>query len=196
MAGQMLKALLAVILALSIAMLSGCASSKSSSSQSGAKKKSTSTEYEIDEGPETAESLAERYSGGSSSSRTTTPSYSDPRWPTNNVELNAVPESQRWYNASSHVGTRCTIVGPVHDTYQAADSKGRPIFIHIGNAYPDCVSVVIWEADWKNYSRMISDVDSCDNSWIAVTGYLTSYNGDLQFNIDDGIKYKYWTYVD
>ena len=74
-----------------------------------------------------------------------------------------MPEEVRWYNAWSKVGSYCTIVGPVHDIFQATEEAGRPIFVHIGNAYPDCVSMVIWEDSWGDFSRMISDVDSNDN---------------------------------
>ena len=41
------------------------------------------------------------------------PTYQDPRWPTTNPELLAIPESDRWYNASSKIGQYGTIAGPV-----------------------------------------------------------------------------------
>ena len=120
----------------------------------------------------------------------------DPMWPTTNKELLAIPESQRWYYASEHVGTQCTIVGPVVDVYQAKESNGMPIFVSIGRAYPDshCVTLLIWAEHLDGYEEMLHDVDH-GNAWISVTGYLSLYNGNMQFNSDDPIQYRWWTGV-
>ena len=52
------------------------------------------------------------------------PRYEDERGPTTAPELTSVPDDQRWYNAQSHMGTTCTVVGPVVDVYQAVDEAG------------------------------------------------------------------------
>lgn len=122
--------------------------------------------------------------------------YEDPDWPTRNAELLAVPESQRWQNAWKHVGTRCTVTGPVVSTYCASSSAGKPLFVNIGEDYPSksCVSLVIWtDGDWSAFSQMVTEVDLESDSWLSVSGYLQSYNGHLQFNADDGVEYTWWT---
>lgn len=118
----------------------------------------------------------------------------DSRWPTTNPQLLAVPEENRYYNAWDHVWTTCTVVGPVVDVYQAKDAAGAPIFISIGSYYPssDCVTLVIWADAYYDFAQMINAVDD-GGAWLSVTGYLSEYNGGLQFNISDGyIEYTWW----
>lgn len=125
------------------------------------------------------------------------PEFEDPRWPTHNSQLLEIPESERWYNASKHVGSTCTVAGPVVNVYQAKQSKGMPIFVDIGEAYPSegCVTLLIWADSLADFEEMLNDVDDGD-AWISVTGYLSSYKGRLQFNIDDGpVQYTWWTHV-
>ena len=189
--------LLVMLVALSIVLVPGC-----SSGHSQTPKGTADIDVEIDEGPggvdgyqAQAEAIANA-AGAGAVERPRVPAYDDPRWPTTSSTFTAMPEEVRWYNAWNMVGNYCTIVGPVHDVYQATEEAGRPIFVHIGNAYPDCVSLVIWEDAWGDFSRMISDVDMNDNSWLSVSGYLSEYNGNLQFNIADGeLTYEWWTNV-
>lgn len=125
------------------------------------------------------------------------PKYEDSRWPTRNPDLLAIPESNRWYNAWSSAGTNCTIAGPVVNVYQAQDSNGMPIFIDIGAPYPsnDSVSLVVWAYQYDDFAQMINEVDD-GGAWISVTGYLSVYNGQLQFNAGDGyVEYTWWTHV-
>ena len=122
------------------------------------------------------------------------PAYEDPRWPTTNPQLLAIPEAERYYNAWNHVWTTCTVAGPVVNVYQAKDSAGMPIFISIGASYPssDCVTLVVWADAYNDFAEMINDVDS-GGAWLSVTGYLSEYNGGLQFDISDGyIEYRWW----
>ena len=127
------------------------------------------------------------------------PRYEDARWPTTNSELLAIPESNRWYNARNHVGTHCTIAGPVVGVNYAGDSAGKPVFVNIGASYPsqESVQLVVWtEGDWSSFSRMLTDVDSMPNCWLSVTGYLSSYNGYMQFDTSDGyVEFTWWTNV-
>lgn len=120
--------------------------------------------------------------------------YVDPRWPTRNSELLAIPEENRYYNAWNHVWTTCTVAGPVVNVYQARDSAGMPIFISIGEQYPssNCVTLVVWADAYYDFERMINAVDD-GGAWLSVTGYLSEYNGGLQFDISDGyVEYTWW----
>lgn len=129
----------------------------------------------------------------------TAPQYADARWPTTNPELLGIPESDRWYNARNHVGTHCTIAGPVVGVNYAGDSAGKPVFVNIGAAYPsqESVQLVVWtEGDWSSFSQMLTEVDMMPNCWLSVTGYLSSYNGYMQFDTSDGyVEYTWWTNV-
>lgn len=120
--------------------------------------------------------------------------YDDPRWPTTNLQLLAIPEEDRYYNAWNHVWTNCTVAGPVVNVFQAKDSAGAPIFISIGANYPsrDCVTLVVWADAYYDFAEMINAVDDGD-AWLSVTGYLSEYNGGLQFDISDGyVEYTWW----
>ncbi|MBR0404099.1 MAG: hypothetical protein IJI68_02685 [Eggerthellaceae bacterium] len=122
--------------------------------------------------------------------------YADARWPTTNQELLAIPEEQRWYNAWNSVETTCTIVGPVVDVYQATDEYGMPIFVTIGVDYPnpDSVTLVVWADEEEAFDSTLHAIDH-GNAWIAVTSYLTTYNGYLQFSSDNYVEWKNWTGV-
>lgn len=123
--------------------------------------------------------------------------YADPRWPTHASELLAISEESRYYNAWNHVWTTCTIAGPVVNVYQAKDEPGAPIFISIGDYYPssDCVTLVVWADAYYDFERMINAVDD-GGAWLSVTGYLSEYNGNLQFDISDGyVEYTWWENV-
>lgn len=128
--------------------------------------------------------------------QTTPETYVDPRWPTTNSQLLAIPEEQRWYNAWGSVETTCTIAGPVIDVYQATNEYGAPIFVNIGADYPDpdCVTLVIWADDEAEFDSTLHDIDH-GNAWISVTSYLTTYNGYLQFSTDNYVEWTYWTEV-
>lgn len=122
------------------------------------------------------------------------PSYEDSRWPTTNVELLTIPQENRWYNAGLHVGTSWTIAGPVVNIDYEPSEQGAPVFVSIGEAYPsyDGVTLVIWSEDRYNFQEMLNDLGS-GKGWIKITGYLSLYNGRMQFNTDDGyIEYTWW----
>lgn len=125
------------------------------------------------------------------------PEYADERWQTTVPELLAIPESQRWYNARSSMGTNCTVVGPVVNVYQAMDATGMPVFVDIGEAYPSAgnVTLVIWAQDVDPFLEMLNAVDDGD-AWLSVTGYLNNYEGMPQFNTAmSGIEFTWWTNV-
>ena len=125
------------------------------------------------------------------------PRYEDERWPTTAQELVSVPEGQRYYNARNHMGTNCTVVGPVVNVYQAKDEAGAPVFVDIGEAYPSSnnVTLVIWAQDIDPFLDMLNEVDD-GGAWLSVTGYLNNYEGMPQFNTAmSGIQFTWWTHV-
>ena len=125
------------------------------------------------------------------------PRYADARWPTTNSELLAIPEENRYYNAWNQVWSTCTVAGPVVNVYQAKNERGAPIFISIGAQYPspDCVTLVVWGDAYYDFAEMIDAVDD-GGAWLSVTGYLSEYNGNLQFNTGETyVSYTWWTNV-
>lgn len=117
----------------------------------------------------------------------------DPNWPTTNPDLLAIPEADRWYNAGSKVGTYGTIAGPVGSVYQAKNSPGMPVFVNIGNAYPNGnrAQVVIWGERVPEFEEMLNAIDD-GGAWVSVTGYIGSYDGVPQIDVNDG--YTEWTW--
>ncbi|MDO5335382.1 MAG: hypothetical protein Q4F23_04850 [Coriobacteriia bacterium] len=111
-------------------------------------------------------------------------------------ELKNLPEKNRWYNALKRVGQRAKLAGPVVNVYQAKDSRGMPIFVDVGSAYPgkSGFTLLIWAEDYDDFSEMLNQLGP--SSWISVTGYLSSYNGRPQYDVSDGsISYEWWTNV-
>ncbi len=175
-----------------VCLLAGCGGYHSTSSS--ASKSSSSS-------PATAATTthpkAQTYGGLPKTTTPPKPKYEDSRWPTTHPELLAIPESSRWYNAWNLAGTSCTVAGPVVNVYQATESNGMPIFIDIGAAYPNDngVSLVVWGDQYDEFAQMINAVDD-GGAWLSVTGYLSVYNGHLQFNAGDGyVEYTWWTRV-
>ena len=117
----------------------------------------------------------------------------DPNWPTTNPDLLAIPEADRWYNAESKVGTYGTIAGPVGSVYQAVNSPGMPVFVNIGNAYPNGnrAQVIIWGERVPEFEEMLNAIDD-GGAWVSVTGYIGSYEGVPQIDVNDG--YTEWTW--
>lgn len=117
----------------------------------------------------------------------------DPRWPTTDAELLAIPEEDRWYNAGAHVGSYGTIAGPVASVYQATNSPGMPVFVNIGNAYPngDRAQVVIWGERVPEFERMLDAIDD-GGAWVSVSGYIGSYEGVPQIDVNDSATEWTW----
>ena len=118
----------------------------------------------------------------------------DPRWPTTNQSLLAIPEGQRWYNGWAVAGTNCTLAGPVVRVYQAQNEAGAPIFIDMGEAYPSTngVTLLVWGDQYYDFAEMIDAVDD-GGAWLSVSGYLSVYNGRLQFDAGEGpVQYTWW----
>ena len=111
----------------------------------------------------------------------------DPKWPTSNPELKDIPESGRWYDTRDAVGSYASIAGPIVRIYQDTDSYGMPIFVELGNPYPDLnrFVIVIWDNTYYGWSEMLSSVTPGE-SWIQVEGYISSYEGVPELNTGDG----------
>lgn len=183
---------IAIILTMTFALFAGLCACESSHYTTGTEKSSSATSSSND-----AKQNQDQYEDTWRQPKQTTPeTYVDPRWPTTNSQLLAIPEEQRWYNAWGSVETTCTIAGPVIDVYQATNEYGAPIFVNIGADYPDpdCVTLVIWADDEAEFDSTLHDIDH-GNAWISVTSYLTTYNGYLQFSTDNYVEWTYWTEV-
>ena len=183
---------IAIILTMAFALFAGLCACGSSHYTTGTEKSSSATNSSND-----AKQNQDQYEDTWRQPKQTTPeTYVDPRWPTTNSQLLAIPEEQRWYNAWGSVETTCTIAGPVIDVYQATNEYGAPIFVNIGADYPDpdCVTLVIWADDEAEFDSTLHDIDH-GNAWISVTSYLTTYNGYLQFSTDTYVEWTYWTGV-
>ncbi len=117
----------------------------------------------------------------------------DPNWPTTNAEILAIPEGDRWYNANARVGSFGTIAGPVASVYQAVNSPGMPVFVNIGNAYPNGnrTQVIIWGERIAEFEKMLDAIDD-GGAWVSVTGYIGSYEGVPQIDVND--SYTEWTW--
>lgn len=183
---------IAIIPTMAFALFAGLCACESSHYTTGTEKSSSATSSSND-----AKQNQDQYEDTWRQPKQTTPeTYVDPRWPTTNSQLLAIPEEQRWYNAWGSVETTCTIAGPVIDVYQATNEYGAPIFVNIGADYPDpdCVTLVIWADDEAEFDSTLHDIDH-GNAWISVTSYLTTYNGYLQFSTDNYVEWTYWTEV-
>lgn len=183
---------IAIILTMAFALFAGLCACGSSHYTTGTEKSSSATSSS-----DGAKQNQDQYEDTWRQPKQTTPeTYVDPRWPTTNSQLLAIPEEQRWYNAWGSVETTCTIAGPVIDVYQATNEYGAPIFVNIGADYPDpdCVTLVVWADDEAEFDSTLHDIDH-GNAWISVTSYLTTYNGYLQFSTDNYVEWTYWTEV-
>ncbi|MEE0705444.1 MAG: hypothetical protein UCH28_03555 [Adlercreutzia sp.] len=188
-----IRVALVAVLALSSASLGGCSYSSSHKTSGTTTSSQTQDSYDSSSKPQPKPKTLP----DPEPEAEIAPRYEDERWPTTNKQLLAIPKSQRWYNAAKHVGSTCTIAGPVVNVYQAKEASGMPIFVNIGTAYPssDCVTLLIWADQLDDFEEMLNAVDDGD-AWLSVTGYLSSYNGSMQFNIDDGpVEYTWWTNV-
>lgn len=189
---------LAMLCTLAVCPLMGCSSSPDSYPSVST---TDYTDYEVDDqdNPGAYKEPSPDYRADDhDSTYSSVPTYEDERWPTNNPSLLAIPESDRWYNARSNVGTYCTVAGPVVDVNYAENSRGKPVFVCIGAAYPsqDCVELVIWtEGDWSAFSELLTALYQYPDCWLSVTGYLQSYEGYMQFNSADGVQFRWWTNV-
>lgn len=128
-------------------------------------------------------------------SRASSQSEVDPIWPTTVPEIQAIPEEDRWYTAPSRVGTTGTISGPVASVHQVKSSPGMPVFINIGNPYPDPnrVQIVIWAELVPEFEDMLHDIDH-GGAWISFTGYISEYEGVAQIDASEGyVEWRWWT---
>ena len=186
--GRLVEVFLSAVVCVTLAFtLSGCFGYGSSAPTKNNSSSSSTTTYPR---PST-------YGNQQRSTVPTPPTYEDNRWPTRNSQLLAIPQSSRWYNAWDSANTNCTIAGPVVRVYQARESAGMPIFIEIGAAYPNAnsVALVVWAEQYDQFAQMINDVDD-GGAWLSVSGYLSVYNGHLQFNAGTGyVEYRWWTHV-
>ncbi|MHB1323464.1 MAG: hypothetical protein ACYCXZ_03845 [Coriobacteriia bacterium] len=142
----------------------------------------------------TEEGVGEAYNWGETNASTSRePTYSDPRWPTTNPELLAIPEADRWYNSESRVGSYGTIAGPVADV----DILDDRVMVNIGVDYPDPdrAQIVIWAERWEDFQNIIDDISVGDN-WVSVSGEIGEYDGVPEIDVNDSnTQWRWWTGV-
>lgn len=82
-----------------------------------------------------------------------------------------------WEEASSHVGERATVQGPVVSTHFASTSNGQPTFLNVGRDYPDPgrFTIVIWGEDRASFPAPPEDLYNA--ATICVTGTIDTYEG-------------------
>lgn len=139
---------------------------------------------------------AENGRDGEDASSTADPEspYSDPRWPTSNTELMAIPEADRWYNSRRRVGSHGTIVGPVADV----DVLDDRVMVNIGADYPDPdrVQIVIWAERWEDFQDILSEIDVGD-PWVSVSGEISEYDGVAEIDVNDSdTEWRWWADVE
>lgn len=90
-----------------------------------------------------------------------------------------------------HVGEEITIYGPVKGTFYSEGSKGKPIFVNIGNSDSNAnrFTVVIWGEDRINFEKAPEKLYA--NKTIYVTGKITIYEGVAQMIIDKPYQIEY-----
>lgn len=171
--------------------------STSTSSSTTSSSVSSSTSNSSSSSSSSGKSSSSDISSYSSNSQRSS-SYDDERWPTHSSQLCAVPEANRYYMAYNYIGQSHTVVGPVVRVYQAAQSKGMPIFVSMGvSKMPsDWVTFVIWAEDLDDgLEEMLHDVDH-GNAWLEITGTIYLYENQLQIQTGHGyIEYRWWTNV-
>lgn len=171
--------------------------STSTSSSTTSSSVSSSTSNSSSSSSSSGKSSSSDISSYSSNSQRSS-SYDDERWPTHSSQLCAVPEANRYYMAYNYIGQNHTVVGPVVRVYQAAQSKGMPIFVSMGvSKMPsDWVTFVIWAEDLDDgLEKMLHDVDH-GNAWLEITGTIYLYENQLQIQTGHGyIEYRWWTNV-
>lgn len=96
---------------------------------------------------------------------------------------NAVP----WNDASSHIGEEITIKGKVEEI-NYTNVSGKPIFIDIGEEYPnkDRVTAVIWEENRDKFD----DLDDYYLADVLITGTPYWYDGVVNIELTDPSQIK------
>ena len=82
--------------------------------------------------------------------------------------------------ASHHVGERSTVCGHVAGEHTAANSRGAPTFINLGQAYPHPVfTAVVWQEHRASVGTLPTSGSVC------VTGTITEYRGIPEIQLLD-----------
>lgn len=119
------------------------------------------------------------------------PTYSDPRWPTNNAEWLAISEADRWYNASGSIGTYGTIAGQV----TSVKILEQGVIINVGADYPNPsrAQIVIWAEDWEEFLDFYNSIDP-GYTWVSVSGEISEYDGVAEIDVGDSrVTWRTWT---
>lgn len=118
------------------------------------------------------------------------PTYSDPRWPTTDAELLAIPEADRWYNAWKKVDSYGTIAGPVVSVAYLDDR----VMVNVGADYPDPdrAQVVIWAERVSDFEDILGEIDH-EDTWVSVSGKISEYDGVAEIDVNESRTKWRWT---
>lgn len=90
--------------------------------------------------------------------------------------------------AWSHIGEVKTVCGNVSTIKYAKHSKGRPLFVNLGPAYPNQVfTIVIWE---EVQNKIKINFDENEDMPICVKGIIDSYRSVPQIEVNE--KSQIW----
>lgn len=78
-------------------------------------------------------------------------------------------------DASGHVGQTATICGTVAAAHYAADSRGQPTFLNIGQS--ETLTAVIWGSDRAAFGEPERSLVS---KHVCVTGVVQRYRGESE----------------
>jgi DNA/RNA endonuclease YhcR with UshA esterase domain len=89
-----------------------------------------------------------------------------------------------WDQASSYIGQRMTVYGPVASTNYAARSNGQPTFLNLGRPYPEQgFTVVIWGRDRSKFPSAPEKYYA--GKTVHVTGLVEEYRGVPEIIVTD-----------
>lgn len=91
-----------------------------------------------------------------------------------------------WDEAEDHIGEYVTIYGAVEEVSQPGVS-GDPIFVDIGNAYPDDRVTGVC---WSEYHSAFDDLFSYEGNLVLMEGTLYMHEGTPNIELTDSSQIK------
>nr|AOS95346.1 hypothetical protein [uncultured bacterium] len=87
------------------------------------------------------------------------------------------PNAVNWSDASAHVGSRTSVIGPVMGANYARTTRGAPTFIDVGAKYPSGsrFSVVVWGTERSLFPT--PPESAYLGKTVCVTGQVQMYRG-------------------
>lgn len=90
-----------------------------------------------------------------------------------------------WQQASQHIGSSVSIVGPIMKITSRKNIRGNPTWVDIGGAFPatNRMMLVIWEEKKNEFPLLVPG--KLTHKEVCVTGQLTSYKGIPQIQLSE-----------